>query len=142
MPFSGKSYKNIVEKNKKCKVDFDFDKFKIKVSKETMDLLRRMLAPNPDNRISAKDALQHICFRRYLSSSPLIWRTYFNAKDLLQNEEITKNEKNKKKKNPYMQRMPDRTEDLSPVGGSISGHKNEEKSDYMNYLNFLNGIDY
>lgn len=60
-PFYGKSYNEILWKNKVCEISFEFkEKDKgLKVSESATDLLRRMLAKDPARRISAAEALQH-----------------------------------------------------------------------------------
>lgn len=59
-PFDGKSFKEILQKNKSCKIDFNHPK--IKKNKIITDLLIKMLATNPEERISAAEALQHRFF--------------------------------------------------------------------------------
>jgi serine/threonine protein kinase len=59
-PFEGKSFKEILEKNKKCKIDFLHPK--LHKNKYATDLLKRMLEENPDKRLSAKEALNHEYF--------------------------------------------------------------------------------
>ena len=130
MPFSGNSYNKIVLKNLKGEINFNFDHFNIKVSKETLDLLKKMLETNPEKRYNAIEALQHDAFRKILSISPLVIRNYFDPKHIINNQKITKTDK-KKKINPYMQRMPNRIEDLSPVNGNY-------QNDKFSYLHLLN----
>ena len=52
IPFYGKSYKEIVYKNMKSKIDFDLPR-KMKISKPTLNLLIWMLEINPNKRISS-----------------------------------------------------------------------------------------
>jgi serine/threonine protein kinase len=59
-PFEGKSFKEILEKNKKCKLDFYHAQ--LVKNKVALDLLKKMLEVNPDKRISAKEALTHEYF--------------------------------------------------------------------------------
>ena len=59
-PFRGKSFREILEKNKKCKIDFDDPK--IKANKLARDLLQKLLEIDPEKRISARQALQHEYF--------------------------------------------------------------------------------
>jgi len=53
VPFYGKSYREIVYKNMKGDIDLP-NKFLSFMSKETLDLLRKMLEKDPKKRINAK----------------------------------------------------------------------------------------
>jgi len=59
-PFDGKSFKEILQKNKQCKIDLKHAK--LKKNKVALDLLMRMLDVDPERRISARDALGHKFF--------------------------------------------------------------------------------
>ena len=54
-----------------------------------MDLLKRMLERDADNRVSSKDALNHPAFHAVLSKSPLISKNFFNAESLIQHAKLT-----------------------------------------------------
>lgn len=56
-PFDGKSFREILQKNKQCQIDFKHPK--LKNHKLAVDLLRRLCHTEPEKRISAKDALRH-----------------------------------------------------------------------------------
>lgn len=59
-PFDGQSFKEILQKNKQCKIDFKHAK--LKKNKVAADLLARMLDQDPERRISAREALCHKFF--------------------------------------------------------------------------------
>ncbi len=58
-PFYAKSYNEILWRNKICDIRFDFKETNLKVSESAIDLLRKMLAKDPTQRITADQALQH-----------------------------------------------------------------------------------
>ena len=58
-PFHGKSYNDILWKNKVCEISYDFKVKGLKVSDLAIDLLKKMLAKDPTQRISAEQALKH-----------------------------------------------------------------------------------
>lgn len=47
--------------NKECKINYD-DKMYSSASPRTLDLLKKLLAPNPEQRCSAQEALDHDFF--------------------------------------------------------------------------------
>ena len=55
-PFEGKSFQEILNKNKKCQIDFSHKSLK-KVSNSAFQLLKRMLEIDPTKRPSALDCL-------------------------------------------------------------------------------------
>lgn len=58
-PFHGKSYNEILIKNKHCEVKFNLKELGYEISNSAIDLLKKMLQKDPKLRISAKDALNH-----------------------------------------------------------------------------------
>jgi len=60
-PFEGKSFQEILNKNKKCIIDFSSKALK-KVSASAYDLLKKMLEIDPTKRPSAVDCLSHDFF--------------------------------------------------------------------------------
>ena len=85
MPFSGSNFKEIISKNKEANPDYNFSKYNITVSADSMNLLRKMLEKDPLKRITAEQALHHEVFSKMLSTSPLVTRKDFMAEDLIQN---------------------------------------------------------
>lgn len=55
-----------------------------------MDLLQKMLAKEPNQRLSSAEALAHPAFETLLSKSPLIMRKAFDPNDLLNHQSITR----------------------------------------------------
>ncbi len=62
-PFDGKSFQEILNQNKLCKIDFKNPK--LRKYPHVLELLQRMLEVNPIKRISAKDALADEFFKVY-----------------------------------------------------------------------------
>ncbi len=60
-PFKGKSFEEILNQNKLCKIDLELKK--IKENPDVHDLMKKMLEVDPNNRISAKEALEHNFFK-------------------------------------------------------------------------------
>lgn len=59
--FPGSTYNDILKENRACNFVFDDDKYK-KIDPSTLDLLKKMLAVNPKERITAELALNHEYF--------------------------------------------------------------------------------
>jgi len=62
-PFDGKSFQEILNQNKLCKIDFKNPK--LKKHPHVVELLQKMLEVNPIKRCSAKEALNDEFFRVY-----------------------------------------------------------------------------
>jgi serine/threonine protein kinase len=69
-PFYGEDEKELMEANKNAVVEYPASDW-AKVSSEAMDLLRKMLDPDPNERISAKAALQHEWIRKYAAEKEI-----------------------------------------------------------------------
>jgi serine/threonine protein kinase len=63
-PFYGSDVKTIMERNMLAEVEFP-EKHWSGISPEAIDLIHKMLDPNPHTRISAFDALYHPWFIRH-----------------------------------------------------------------------------
>lgn len=61
-PFKGKSFEEILNQNKLCKINLDIKK--LKENPVVQDLLKKMLEIDPSERISAKIALKHDFFKK------------------------------------------------------------------------------
>lgn len=57
-PFYGENEKDLIEANKKAAIEFNDSDWK-STSDLARDMIRKLTAPDPKERISAKDALQH-----------------------------------------------------------------------------------
>ena len=53
MPFNGKDVNDIIKKNRVGKVSYNFEAYGIEVSNESQDLLQKMLAFDPQDRVTA-----------------------------------------------------------------------------------------
>ncbi len=62
-PFDGKSFQEILNQNKMCKIDFKNPK--LKKQPQALELLIKMLEVNPVKRLSAKEALDHEFFKTH-----------------------------------------------------------------------------
>lgn len=62
--FNARDYSDILRRNKQCKVYFP-KKLWEKLSPEALNLCSLMLKKNADERISAKDALEHNWFKKF-----------------------------------------------------------------------------
>lgn len=60
--FKGKTYNDVLNENKRCNFSLEGEEYE-KVDKIVMDLLRKMLKSNPEERITAEAALEHPYFR-------------------------------------------------------------------------------
>jgi len=60
-PFYGKTYNEVITKNKECKIDFDKEYWG-KVSPEGKNLCMMMLKRDPHERISSESAMGHNWF--------------------------------------------------------------------------------
>ena len=68
--FKGSSPNDILLKNMNCDYDFsENERFWKNISSEALDLVKKMLAENPEDRISAQDAYNHPWFFKDFSNS-------------------------------------------------------------------------
>ena len=67
-PFDGRSFKEILQKNKKCNIDFEVKA--LSQNSPAVDLLRKMLTKDPVKRLSARQALKHPFFSLYNTTQP------------------------------------------------------------------------
>lgn len=94
-----------------------------------------MLTKNPSKRISSDEALQHPAFTIVLSQSPLITRSFFDNKELINYTKITgqydQKQINTKKLKKSFGIVPDKIHDMSPKPHSPNKNdksKNAKKS--------------
>jgi serine/threonine protein kinase len=62
-PFYGEDYDEVVDKNLKADLNFNFEELGLKFSPDTMDLLKNLLKKVPKSRLSASEALEHVAFK-------------------------------------------------------------------------------
>lgn len=62
--FKGKTYNEVLQENRTCKFDLESEDYQ-KVDTIVMDLLKKMLKTNPEERITAETALIHPFFGDY-----------------------------------------------------------------------------
>ncbi len=60
--FKGKTYNEILNQNRSCTYDLEAAEYQ-KVDELSMDLLKKMLKTNPEERITAEQALSHPYFK-------------------------------------------------------------------------------
>lgn len=72
--FKGSNPKSIIDKNTKCEIEFPEIYFN-KISEEGLDLVKRMLAEDMDERITAKQALEHPWFSKDFQNLPVQYNT-------------------------------------------------------------------
>lgn len=82
-PFSGKSFSEILNQNKLCKIDYKKDK--LKAFPQAVDLLQHMLEVNPDKRFSAAECLKHPFFKSSEAEKHLDIEVDQNLKDISKN---------------------------------------------------------
>lgn len=67
-PFDGKSFREILQKNKKCQINFNHKSLDQK--SPAVDLLKKMLEKDPKKRISAEEALEHPFMKMINTAQP------------------------------------------------------------------------
>lgn len=61
-PFYGDDYDDVVDKNLKAELNFNFEEIGLKFEPDTIDLLKGLLKKLPKSRLSASEALNHAAF--------------------------------------------------------------------------------
>lgn len=62
-PFYGESYDDVVERNLKADLNYNFQEINLTLQDSTMDLLKSLLEKDPEKRISATAAFKHEAFK-------------------------------------------------------------------------------
>ena len=60
--FKGKTYNEVLNENRSCSFDLNATEYE-KIDEFTMDLLKKMLKINPEERITAEQAINHPYFK-------------------------------------------------------------------------------
>jgi len=63
--FSGENYNDIINKNKNCIINWQFEKINITLSDSCLDLLHLLLEKDPQKRITIDEALNHPWVKHY-----------------------------------------------------------------------------
>ncbi|CAI2366215.1 unnamed protein product [Moneuplotes crassus] len=61
LPFNGQNTNDVLKSIKQCQIKFTYEEF-TNVSKDAIDLVQRMLDPNPETRYTALECLNHSWF--------------------------------------------------------------------------------
>jgi serine/threonine protein kinase len=61
-PFYGDDYDEVVDKNLKAELNYNFEEIGLKLESSTLDLLKGLLKKVPKSRLSASEALKHPAF--------------------------------------------------------------------------------
>lgn len=62
-PFYGDSYDDVVERNLKGDLNYNFEEINLKFEDSTIHLLKSLLQKKPKDRISASECLKHEAFK-------------------------------------------------------------------------------
>jgi serine/threonine protein kinase len=122
-PFDGKSFKEILQKNKNCHIDFDH--YRLQSNASARDLLIRMLDKNPETRVSAKDALKHPFFTEIEEARAPIEKKTFDHGELTNFQSIFRKKhqnENQNDANSFVMRDRDILGNLNSVCNSANSN--------------------
>lgn len=134
VPFSAKTYEGLVEANMRCKIDFNFDKNKYKISDQAMDLMKSMLEPNPDKRPKSSECMKHPVFANIVESQVEVPQVV-EANTRLQ-EQAKMGGLNLKITNIKESEMPDNMDELnSPVASPLIRRMSKNNENFSLAMN-------
>lgn len=67
-PFYGESYDDVVERNLKADLNYNFEEINLNLKEPTMDLLQSLLKKDPEERISSCEAIKHPAFENVVDN--------------------------------------------------------------------------
>ncbi|EAR87739.2 Serine/Threonine kinase domain protein (macronuclear) [Tetrahymena thermophila SB210] len=119
--FEGKSHVEVLEENRKCKIDLSSTEFK-KLPQQIQKVIENMLQINPEKRISAQEALDSFFYRLNAEQQQYFCKNLQKAKLHQRKNTGTQIEHTKlNSQNPHKQRQSVQIHNLGMLNNSLNG---------------------